>query len=410
MGWTGKSRACAVSLALLSVAACSLSSSNPTERIGRTDEPIIGGTDSASSQNFVVFIVHPVADSPGYVYECSGILVAPNLVLTARHCVSDTLDQTFTCDSGGVGSSGGAVGADFAPSSLWIFTGLEAPAQSSLASSSASAVGVRLFHDDATNLCNHDVALIGLDRFIPSTDAESATLRLDSKPSHGELFTAVGWGLTSSNQAPSVRQQRARVPILHIGPYSNSDGEEVPPNEFDVGEVVCEGDSGSPALDETNAVIGVASRGGNDLTPMPDDLAASCEGADTLNLYSQTAAFKEVILGAFKAMGQTPDVAGRAPFGSFCKTSSECSSNVCIGSGDAGYCTQACSTFAPCPGGHTCDTVSGQQLCKESPSSSGGCAVSPSIPTGNVGIGLFGIGLALSSALRRSRRLAAKTD
>jgi len=87
-------------LALLSVAACSLSSSNPTERIGRTDEPIIGGPIARFSE---LRRVHrsPVADSPGYVYECSGILVAPNLVLTARHCVSDTLDQTFTCDSGG---------------------------------------------------------------------------------------------------------------------------------------------------------------------------------------------------------------------------------------------------------------------------------------------------------------------
>lgn len=399
MRWPRESRRFCARVALLSVAACSLSSSDPDERVGRTSEPIIGGANSTAAQNFVVLIVHPVAGSSTQLYECSGTLVAPNLVLTARHCVSSTADEPFTCDSDGNGSSGGAIGADFEPSTLWIFAGIDAPSDPTGAD--ATAVGAQLFHDGATNLCNHDVALIGLDRSIPSTQANIATLGLYATPAAGELFTAVGWGLTSSNQVPTVRQQRANVPILHPGPYKSTDGEDVAPNEFDVGEVICEGDSGSPALDETNAVIGVASRGGNDLTPLANDIAASCEGAQTLNLYSRTAAFSDVILQAFQAVGQTPIVEGRSAFGFACEKSSDCSSDLCVGSGSAAYCSQACSASTPCPTGYLCNSDSGQPECEEGPEAVRGCAVSPGAPRRGAGVGLLAAAMALFGVRRR---------
>lgn len=400
-----ESRRFAACLALFSIVACSAASSGTTERVGRTSSPIIGGTHSSSSQNFVVLIVHPVAGKANEVYECSGTLVAPNLVLTARHCVSSTSDQGFTCDSGGNGSSGGAIGADFAPDSLWIFAGIDEP--SNLAVSSASAIGTQLFHDDATNLCNHDVALIGLDRSIPQ--AEIATLAFDPKPADGDVVTAVGWGVTSSNQTPAVRQQRPNVPISHVGPYSNSDGEEVPPSEFDVGEVICEGDSGSPALDATNAVIGVASRGGNNLTPTATQLAASCEGDETVNYYSQVGAFKDVILQAFSAMAQTPELPSAEAFGSFCETSSECASDLCTGTGSNMYCTDNCSPTSACPAGYSCEAVSGASVCQENAPSSG-CSVSAGGPAREGEVASIGVGWGLFRARKRrrvrSRRLA----
>jgi hypothetical protein len=390
-------------VALLAIAACSAAPSSPSEKVVLALEPIIGGTDSSPSQNFVVLIVHPL-DGLNEVYECSGTLVAPNLVLTARHCVSSTSDQGFTCDSGGNGSSGGAIAADFVPSSLWIFVGPGAP--TNLVRANADAVGGQLFHDGATNLCDHDVALIGLDRSIPSTQAEVATIAFDPKPAVGDLFTAVGWGVTANNATPAVRQQRANVAISHVGPYNNSDGEEVPPSEFDVGESICEGDSGSPALNSANAVIGIASRGGNNLTPTSNNLAASCEGAETLNYYSQIGAFSEVILKAFSAMGQIPKLPSGGALGSFCETSSDCASGPCIGSGTDMYCSEMCSSASPCGAGYSCNSVSGQSLCEAKSPSSSGCSVGARFSATDGGIGLMVAAACLLGASERRRRRA----
>jgi hypothetical protein len=408
-----ESRRCSAGFVLLAIAACSSAPSGPVEKVGEAIEPIIDGVNSSPSQNFVVLLVHPVEGSANVVYECSGTLIAPNLVVTARHCVSATTDQGFTCDSNGNGSSGGAIGADFDPSSLWVFVGVTEPPN--LAQSNAAAIGAQLFHDDATNLCNHDVALIGLDRSIPTPQAEIATIEFDPKPAVGDVFTAVGWGVTvnSNNGTPAIRQQRANVPISHVGPYINSDGEEVPPNEFDVGEVICEGDSGSPALDAANTVIGVASRGGNNLTPTSTNLAASCEGDETLNYYSQIGAFKDVILQAFSAMGQTPQLPSSEALGSFCETASNCASGVCAGSGTGAYCSQACSPSSVCPSGYSCDTTSEPQVCEEDPPSSGGCSVAARVPASGGGGGVLGVGLGLAAgrrALRARVRKRVKTS
>jgi AcrR family transcriptional regulator len=392
-----------MSLALFGIPACSAAPSSPAEKVSRTQEPIIDGTDSPSSQNFVVLIAHPV-NGLNEVFECSGTLVAPDLVLTARHCVSSTPDQGFTCDSSGNGSSGGAIGTDFDPSSLWIFVGAGEP--STITRSNASAVGARLFHDDATNLCDHDVALIALDRSIPSTQAEVATLAFDPKPAAGDVFTAVGWGVTSNNQTPAVRQERTNIAISHVGPYTNSQGEEVPPSEFDVGESICEGDSGSPALDGTNAVIGVASRGGNNLTPTASTLAASCEGDQTLNYYSQIGAFSEVILQAFQSMGETPTLPSDEAVGSFCETSSDCASGPCIGTGTGMYCSKTCATDSACPAGYSCNSVSGQSLCEQNSPSSGGCNLGARASAPSGGAGLFAAAGLLAALVRRRRPAA----
>jgi hypothetical protein len=394
-------------LPILSLAYAVACSTNTGERVGTSSLPIIGGTDSVPSQNFAVLIVHPTTDTQ--YYECTGSLVAPNLVLTARHCVSATADMGFTCSTSGEGSSGGDIGADFDPSTLEIFAGLTRPVDFT----SPAAVGEQVFHDTATNLCNHDVALIGLSHAVSVPGVEIATLQLAPQPTAGEQITAVGWGVTESTQSPMTRQQRTGISILHVGPYSDSQGNDVPPNEFDDGESICEGDSGSPALNSSNAVIGVASRGGNNMTPEAGDLAASCEGAQTLNYYSAIGAFGSVILQAFNAMGATPKLVGGASLGGSCVTSIECLSGICLGSGTNGYCSESCA-MASCPSGYSCGTASGEQVCEQDPASSGGCNVGPELGRGRAAadetLRGFCLGVVFVStivALRRRKRLRA---
>lgn len=353
-----------VAVVALFANACSAPAS--PERVGRAAEAIVHGTDSVPSQNFVVIVEH--STGPDTFDECTGSLVAPNLVLTARHCVSDITDQGFTCDASGVGSAGGDIGADVSPSALQIYAGLDRPPVSDPA-----AVGARIFHDASTNLCNHDLALIGLDRSISVAGAGVAALRFRPLAAPGELFTAVGWGVTTTSPTPAVRQERTGVAVLEVGPYTDANGNDVPPNEFDVGAATCQGDSGGPALDDSGAVFGVASTGGNETTPNPNDPAASCLGGNTLNFYSQVGAFSVVIQHAFEAMGATPKTVGGASLGASCTVDIECASGICLTSGASGSCSESCSASA-CPSGYECSSVSGRQLC-EGVSPSGGCSL-----------------------------------
>ncbi len=380
----------------LLLAACSGAPSGSGERIGQTSEEIVNGENSVSAQNFAVLVEHRVSCTLQgcTVDECTGTLVAPNLVLTARHCVSNTADEAFTCDASGNGSSGGAIGPDFPASSISIYVGIDR----SVDLTTPAAVGAQLFHDDATNLCNHDVALIGLSQSI--TSAPVAKLRFDP-PVDGAPVMAVGWGATTTTNTPLVRQQRSNILVQHVGPYTSPTGSDVPPDEFDVGESICEGDSGSPAIDATGAVVGVASRGGNNLVQNANDLGAGCVGGQTVNYYSQVAAFKGVIDQAFSAMGAEPQAVMGGLLGDSCSAPTDCSSAVCTGSGSSAYCSQTCdpSATTPCSGGYSCNSVDGQNVCQEG----GGCSIGHAPRGSRRGLWLVATGIALVVARRRRR-------
>ena len=69
------------------------------ENIGTSADPIIKGKDSTSDQDAVVLIVK--LDFKSGIGACTGTLIAPNLVLTARHCVSNVASAPFGCKEDG---------------------------------------------------------------------------------------------------------------------------------------------------------------------------------------------------------------------------------------------------------------------------------------------------------------------
>ncbi|MBX3188415.1 MAG: trypsin-like serine protease [Labilithrix sp.] len=274
--------------------------------VGRAIQAIVGGTASGKDHDAVVILAR-YDDLGMRAGLCTATLIAPNLVVTARHCVSAT-DPTAACNAGGEPVSGGALHGDRAPSTLAVFTSTGGVAPVTTVDLDAAARGKTVVVDDATNVCNSDIAFLVLDA---SLTTPIAPIRL-GPPANAEKITAVGWGLTEIGELPAARMQRKDVEVVGNGPMAYPDDARYGAGdaEFLVGESACAGDSGSPALAKSGAVIGVASRAGNGLPRDPANAASTCVGATAHVVYAQLGAASALALRAFAEAGATPWLEG----------------------------------------------------------------------------------------------------
>ncbi len=352
------------SLALSALAfGCAMDSADQT---ATASAPIINGVASGTNDNSAVWV--GILDSDGYPRGmCSGVLIADNVVLTARHCVSSTQDGGVACAKDGRPISGGAVLRDYPADSLAILVG-------PYLSNKAAARGQQVFTTGATNLCNNDIAVVVLDRHIP--DAMIAPVRLNSPPTKGENILAVGFGV--SNTGGRGRKRRADIPILSVGPAYTSTSGAVGPNEFSIGEGICSGDSGGPAYDmTTGAVVGLVSRGGNGAPydPATDPAYTECvDSADytTHNIYTRVDTMSELLYKAFEVAGGEPWVEGsydprKAKQGEACEAADACRSGICV----EGACVDPCTDGVSCPDGFTCQAAGDAKVCIANPVNGG---------------------------------------
>jgi hypothetical protein len=85
--------------------------------------------------------------------------------------------------------------------------------------------------------------------------------RLEEPPKEGEFYSAVGFGRTSAEHRDSgFRRRRDGLQIICVGADCNAP-QRVTDSEWQGESAACRGDSGGPALDAAEAVIGVDSRG-----------------------------------------------------------------------------------------------------------------------------------------------------
>ena len=346
--------------AMTSGAACT-SSDLPAEELGRARQAIINGVASDASDDSALLI--PIIIGGQFAGSCSGSLIAPNLVLTARHCVSKT-DEGAVCDVNGNAIQGGVVYSDHPAKDIGVIVGTAIKGD-------LDARGTQIFVPPSKTLCNSDIALVLLDKAI--TTAPLAQLRLASPPLAGETVRAVGWGL-SNNSYGYQRRRREHIPILTVGPDDQPFGGSVDQNEFQVGESICSGDSGGPAFAEsTGAIVGVVSRGGNGMMGTQSDPTAPCVdtvGYPTANLYTRVDGFADLVAQAFAAAGTDPWVEGgpdprKAKTGEACTSNDACRSAICVDPDKAGYCTQVCDdTPGSCPDTLTCQKDGDSQICK----------------------------------------------
>lgn len=234
--------------------------------------------------------------------SCTGVLVAPNLVLTARHCVSSVVVETLSCDAQGSARSGGEAAADREAASLGVVSDRTSARRD--ARPEIAAHGEAILHPETATLCNGDIALLLLDRELAGHSI--APLGLEAAPVAGDRVAIVIHG-----------EPVASRPILAVGRTRYALGGrlvEVASNEFLLGEGVCAGDSGGPAIDvASGSVIGVATRGGNGYVPRdatPSEQAKACADFEAggnsykaANVFTRVDAFRGFLLRGLAVAG-----------------------------------------------------------------------------------------------------------
>ena len=223
---------------------------------GVADENIVDGRKDSTDTGVVEIFIHK-RDASGNLIagpRASGILVMPNLVLTARHVVAISDSPTAKCP--GIGRP---VKSD-ASERILVLSALT-PADD-LGQHNVRSVQTPAGTDDQ-ELCGSDIAIIELSQ--PITGAKVIDPRLDGPATPGEKYKAVGYGLTSTdNNAPSgpaSRTAKSGISVTSLGPVHHGDVYVTAGEWMAQDAPACNGDSGGPALASDGRAIGVFSRG-----------------------------------------------------------------------------------------------------------------------------------------------------
>ncbi len=181
-----------------------------------------------------------IATRQGAESLCTGSLIAPNLVVTAMHCVA-------RIERGGCNAR---FGPRLDPSEFSITTEADV-------SRAEVFYAVRSIHGGASHSqCGGDLALLILDSNIPAAEASPLFPDLRTPPEKGEAFVAAGYGLDAPEGQFGVRRESTGE-VLCTGIECGVHSSEWWSNTTDT----CLGDSGGPAIGEGNRLIGLVSRG-----------------------------------------------------------------------------------------------------------------------------------------------------
>ena len=350
----------------LSVAACAAADADPG--VSRAREGISGGSPDSVDSNVFLLVSHRGKG----VALCSASLIAPNLLLTARHCVSDVSEEHVMC---------GQTMAS-APFAVSTFYAANSPSIEDVGPTyKVSAVSVP---NDGSDICGFDIALVTLATPVPAKLATPLVPRVDRPVSGGEQYSAVGFGLDTPGDGGIAGRRRARAGLA-VSCIPGSCGLGVEQNEFVGGAGICSGDSGGPALDGTGKVVGVVSRSGSDCAhPVYGSVAAwkdwisgvardaALQGGYSAPFWVESGSSDAPPQPEGSAGSDASDPAGTQGFA--CVGARDCASGFACysptNSATDGHCAGLCSTQADCASGSTCTSVGGGRVCTGSTATS----------------------------------------
>ncbi|MCB9535408.1 MAG: trypsin-like serine protease [Myxococcales bacterium] len=238
--------ACLGLFLLLGVGGCAPADDAETpSALAQARQAIRGGQPDSEHTSVVGILIGSGWQQAG----CTGSLIAPNLVLTAHHCVAPT-------PPGGVICGRATFGANYRPQDFEVTTRPYLGRQPYPVAEVITPPGV-------TDLCGGDIALLRLARNIPATESVPYTPRIDRQVAANERYDAVGYGEIGDGTGAGLRRIITGRQVICSGSTCARFGAPVRGSEWIGNDGVCQGDSGGPALDDQGRVLGALSRGGD---------------------------------------------------------------------------------------------------------------------------------------------------